>query len=203
MLGSSLSRHVLVLWCMIPVAIPLCAQQAVVWPALPGDRGAMNVSLIGTVQVEPPWDPAGDWFSRRRTSSSMEPAYMGSRNGLLHIVDISDPTNMQHVARLAMPGPALDVRVANGLAVVSVQNDPVNEIGAVMVDVTDPTQPFVSDTWLNETPDLAASFTTSTSKRHGLPERFRSRFRWIDHPRLVRSRSTANVVFPVHRRGIV
>lgn len=146
MLGSSLSRHVLVLWCMIPVVIPLCAQQAVVWPALPGDKGAMNVSLIGTVQVEPPWDPAGDWFSRRRTSSSMEPAYMGSRNGLLHIVDISDPTNMQQVARLAMPGPALDVKVANGLAVVSVQNDPVNEIGAVMVDVTDPTQPFVSNT---------------------------------------------------------
>ena len=71
---------------------------------------------------------------------------MGSRNGLLHIVDISDPTNMQQVARLAMPGPALDVKVANGLAVVSVQNDPVNEIGTVMVDVTDPTQPFVSNT---------------------------------------------------------
>jgi hypothetical protein len=53
---------------------------------------------------------------------------------------------MEQVARLAMPGPALDVKVANGLAVVSVQNDPVNEIGAVMVDVTDPTQPFVSNT---------------------------------------------------------
>ncbi|MBT7457837.1 MAG: T9SS type A sorting domain-containing protein [Gemmatimonadetes bacterium] len=142
MLGSSLSRSVLVLWCMIPVAIPLCAQQTVVWPALPGDKGAMNVSLIGTVQVEPPWDPEGDWFfSTTDFFIDGDYAYMGSRNGLLHIVDISDPTNMQQVARLAMPGPALDVKVANGLAVVSVQNGPVNEIGAVMVDVTDPTAP--------------------------------------------------------------
>ncbi len=143
MSGSLVSRIFLLQWCVLSSTLCLSAQDSL-WPALPGDRGAMNVTLLGTVQVEPPWDPEGEgFFSTTDLFVDGDHAYMGSRNGLVHIIDISDPTDMELVAQIMMPGPALDVKVANGLAVVSVQNGPINEIGAVMVDVTDPTNPQV------------------------------------------------------------
>lgn len=100
---------------------------------------SLNVTLVGSIQVEPPWDPeAGGYFSTTDLYIAGDYGYMGSNRGALHIVDISDPAAMRVAARVDMPGPALDVKVSGGLAVVATQNGPVNELGIVVVDVSDP-----------------------------------------------------------------
>ena len=101
-----------------------------------GER--LNVSLVGSYQVEGPeirWRVA---TSRRQISSS--PAIMDTwvATPVLHITDISQPQAMELVAQVEMPGPALDVKVDGDLAIVAVQHGGVNELGLVVVDVGDP-----------------------------------------------------------------
>ncbi len=146
--GSSLLRSLSTFGVVILGAASACVHAASAQdpplPALAGDQGVMNVTLIGTVHVEPPWDPEGEgFFSTTDLFIDGDHVYMGSRSGLLHIIDISDPTDMKLASQIMMPGQALDVKVADNLAVVSVQNGPVNDIGAVMVDVTDPASPAI------------------------------------------------------------
>ena len=136
--GSSLLRSLSTFGVVILGAASACVHAASAQdpplPALAGDQGVMNVTLIGTVHVEPPWDPEGEgFFSTTDLFIDGDHVYMGSRSGLLHIIDISDPTDMKLASQIMMPGQALDVKVADNLAVVSVQNGPVNDIGAVMV----------------------------------------------------------------------
>tara|TARA_B100000809_G_scaffold216910_1_gene222836 strand:- start:340 stop:804 length:465 start_codon:yes stop_codon:yes gene_type:complete len=91
------------------------------------------------MQVEPPWDPeAGGFFTTADLYISGDNGYMGRNSGVLYVIDISMPEQMQVVAQVQMPGPALDVKVAGELAVVAVQNGPINELGLVVVDVSDP-----------------------------------------------------------------
>jgi len=101
-----------------------------------GER--LNVSLVGSYQVEGPeirWRVA---TSRRQISSS--PAIMDTwvATPVLHITDISQPQLMELVAQVEMPGPALDVKVDGDLAIVAVQHGGVNELGLVVVDGGDP-----------------------------------------------------------------
>ena len=102
-----------------------------------GER--LNVTFVGGMQVEPPWDPeAGGFFTTADLYISGDNGYMGRNSGVLYVIDISMPEQMQVVAQVQMPGPALDVKVAGELAVVAVQNGPINELGLVVVDVSDP-----------------------------------------------------------------
>lgn len=112
---------------------------------------SLNVTLVGGLQVEDPWDPdEGGFFSTADIFVAGNYAYMGSNAGVLHVVDISDPAAMRLVAQVDMPGPAIDVKVHNDLAVVAVQNGPVNEIGMVVVDVSDPPEARIVSILQNE-----------------------------------------------------
>ena len=72
-------------------------------------------------------------------------AYVGGiddgSGGALFIVDISQPANMRKVAEVTTDGPALDVKVDDGLAVVAMQGGSFG--GIVVIDVTDPSMPQV------------------------------------------------------------
>ena len=63
--GSSLLRSLSTFGVVILGAASACVHAASAQgsplPALAGDQGVM-VTLIGTVQVEPPWDPEGEGF---------------------------------------------------------------------------------------------------------------------------------------------
>lgn len=108
---------------------------------------SLNVTLVGSLQVEAPWDPAeGGFFSTTDLFVAGNYGYMGSNSSLLHIIDISDPAAMHQVARLQMPGPALDVKVDGDLAIVAVQNGSINELGLVVIDVSDPPQARIVST---------------------------------------------------------
>ncbi len=105
---------------------------------------SLNVSLVGSLQVEAPWDPAGGgYFSTTDLFIAGDWGYMGSNSGLLHVIDISHPDDMRLVTQVQMPGPALDVKVQGDLAVVAVQNGDINELGMVVVDVSDPAQAHI------------------------------------------------------------
>jgi len=67
-------------------------------------------------------------------------AYLGSYDNLVYVVDIADPTDLREVARINTPGTALDIKVADGLAVIGVQ-DRESDFGLVVVDISDPTAP--------------------------------------------------------------
>lgn len=112
---------------------------------------SLNVTLVGSLQVEPPWDPEeGGFFTTADLYICGDYGYMGSNSGVLYVVDISTPQQMHVVAQVDMPGPALDVKVHEGLAVVAVQNGPVNEIGLVIVDVSDPPRSHILSTVQDE-----------------------------------------------------
>jgi hypothetical protein len=89
----------------------------------------LNVTFVGGMQVEPPWDPeAGGFFTTADLYISGDYGYMGRNSGVLYVISMPEQ----------MPGPALDVKVAGELAVVAVQNGLINELGLVVVDVSDP-----------------------------------------------------------------
>ena len=65
---------------------------------------------------------------------------MGDFRGIVHIVDISDPTAMQEIAQVRTPGPALDIKIAGDLAVIGVQQRSTN-FGLIVLDISDPENP--------------------------------------------------------------
>ncbi len=111
---------------------------------------ALNTTLVGSVQVEEPWDPdGGEYFTTTDLYVAGDYAYMGSSNHLLHIVDISDPAAMRLVASLDMPGPALDVKVSGDLAVVAIQGAANTKLGVVVVDISDRHNPRILSEFAN------------------------------------------------------
>ena len=69
-------------------------------------------------------------------------AYLGSFGNAVHIVDISRPDQLRLVRRISTSGPAIDVKVEGGLAVVGVQESG-SQFGLLIIDVSDPADPHV------------------------------------------------------------
>ena len=130
----------LALLCLLSVSPALAHEEIPPYIANDPHVGeSLNVTLVGSLQVESPWDPEeGGYFSTTDLFIAGDYGYMGSNSGLLHIIDISQPEAMRLVAQVEMPGPALDVKVDGDLAVIAVQNGAINELGLVVVDVSDP-----------------------------------------------------------------
>jgi hypothetical protein len=82
----------------------------------------LNITLVGSVQVEAPLDHASrKFFTTTDLYLAGDYAYLGSDNHSMHVIDISQPEAMRAVAQVQMPGPALDIKVDGNLAVVAVQ----------------------------------------------------------------------------------
>ena len=73
---------------------------------------ALNVSLVGSIQVEDPWGPSVEKdFTKTDLFVSGDYAYLGSDSNVLHVIDISSPEDMRIAAHVDIPGPAFDVVV--------------------------------------------------------------------------------------------
>ena len=93
----------------------------------------LNVTLVGSVQVEAPLDHASrKFFTTTDLYLAGNYAYLGSDNNKLHVIDISQPDAMRAVAQIEMPGPALDIKVDGNLAVVGVQGAENTKMGVVI-----------------------------------------------------------------------
>ena len=69
-------------------------------------------------------------------------AYLGSFADAVHIVDISQPHQLELVAQIPTSGPAVDVKVDGEVAVVGVQKSG-SQFGLLVVDVSNPLDPRV------------------------------------------------------------
>lgn len=117
---------------------------------------ALNTTLVGSVQLEEPWSSNGhdshshEFFTTTDLYVAGNYAYMGSNDPVLYIVDISDPAAMHPVAKLAMPGPVLDVKVSGQLAVVAIQGAANTKLGVAVVDISDPRDPHILSEFTDE-----------------------------------------------------
>ena len=87
---------------------------------------SLNIAQVGSVDLPGGGDVVSDLYV------AGDHAYVGSIEGTLFIVDISQPANMGKVAEVTTDGPALDVKVAGRLAVVGVQGGEFE--GIVIID---------------------------------------------------------------------
>ena len=92
-----------------------------------------EINLIGTL-------PASDFPSGADLYVAGNLALMGDFRGIVHIVDISDPTAMRKVAAVHTPGPALDIKIAGNLAAIGVQQRG-TDFGLIILDISDPENP--------------------------------------------------------------
>ena len=116
--------------------------------ASPAEYEPHNVDLVGRIALgadleipRPVRMPPGNLLTADLFVAGNY-VYIGSWAEVMHVVDISDPTEMKEVARVPTPGPALDVKVEGDLAVIGVQQ-PGADFGVVIVNIGDPTQPEV------------------------------------------------------------
>ena len=96
---------------------------------------SLNITQVGSVDLPGEGDVVSDLYV------AGDHAYVGSIEGTLFIVDISQPANMGKVAEVTTDGPGLDVKVAGRPAVVGVQGGEFE--GIVIIDVSDPSMPQV------------------------------------------------------------
>ena len=114
----------------------------------PAAYAPVNLELVGRIALgrdlemsRPVATPQGDLLTADLYVVGSH-AYVGSWAHVLHVVDIARPEQMREVARVPMPGPAIDVKIEGNLAVVGVQ-DRGSDFGVVIVDVADPGNPVI------------------------------------------------------------
>ena len=101
---------------------------------------SLNVERVGQINLtrEPQTDRFPDGAD---LYVSGDLALMGDFRGIVHVVDISDPTAMREIAQVPTPGPALDIKIADNLAVIGVQQRS-TDFGLIMLDLSDPENPI-------------------------------------------------------------
>ncbi len=103
------------------------------------DPDSLGVERVGEiVLVRPPREGELPWGTDLYLTGHH--ALMGDIRGIVHFVDISDPADMRKVAEVRTPGPAVDIKIAGGLAVVGVQQLDA-DFGLLILDITDPANP--------------------------------------------------------------
>ncbi|MBT6619777.1 MAG: T9SS type A sorting domain-containing protein [Gemmatimonadetes bacterium] len=100
---------------------------------------SLNIEFVGQINLtgEPVADRLPDGSD---LYVSGDIALMGDFRGIVHIVDISDPTAMREIAQVRTPGPALDIKIAGDLAVIGVQQRS-TDFGLIVLDISDPENP--------------------------------------------------------------
>jgi len=103
------------------------------------DPDSLNIEFVGQINLtgEPVADRLPDGSD---LYVSGDIALMGDFRGIVHIVDISDPTAMREIAQVRTPGPALDIKIAGDLAVIGVQQRS-TDFGLIVLDISDPENP--------------------------------------------------------------
>ena len=128
----------------VPLLILLlaaAAAQEAPFPILSPDDApdSLNVERVGEIVLVPLPREGGFPYGADLYLAG-DHALMGDFRGLVHIVDISDPADMRKAAEVPTPGPALDIKIAGGLAVIGVQaNDA--DFGLLILDISDPENP--------------------------------------------------------------
>ena len=140
----------------------------------PAAYAPVNLELVGRIALgrdlemsRPVATPQGDLLTADLYVVGSH-AYVGSWAHVLHVVDIARPEQMREVARVPMPGPAIDVKIEGNLAVVGVQ-DRGSDFRVVIVDVADPGNQVILAGYASLDGRVC---TTSTCTGNGLPGPF-------------------------------